>query len=151
MFTVTRQSQWTTGLSIVEVSWGGIDYCNPDALSQKYPGEFKEFDDPREAVEIAIDICKAWRKDGEKCAKVGVGSTGGMTMPFEPSTFKDVKKWAEGVYKDLKKCPVCGKITEDLKEWYSATEQIDDDFYPIETDEKYCSELCADKNSIYEE
>ena len=43
MYTVTRQCQWPDGDNVVEVSVGGIDYCNPDALSPKYAGEFEEY------------------------------------------------------------------------------------------------------------
>ena len=33
---VTRQLQWPEGKRVVEVSVGGIDYVNPDALVAKY-------------------------------------------------------------------------------------------------------------------
>ena len=63
MWTVTRQRQWPDGANLVEISAGGLDYTNPDALSARYPGEFSTFDDPREAVEVALDIVRAWRRD----------------------------------------------------------------------------------------
>jgi hypothetical protein len=96
---VTRQVQWPTGKPVVEVSIGGIDYTNPDALMAKYEGEFVEFDDPREAVEAAIRICRKWRKDGRKDAKMGFGSTGGFTIPFEDCTFKEAREWARRLTK----------------------------------------------------
>jgi hypothetical protein len=55
MHTVTRQLQWPTGNSVVEISEGDINYSNhgefqefinysnPDALVAKYDGEFQEF------------------------------------------------------------------------------------------------------------
>src|SRR5438046_8051608 len=82
MFTVTRQRQWPDGDNVVEVSHGGLDYCNPDALGAKYAGEFEEFADPRQAVETAIEIVRAWRKDSKERIAIGVGSTNGMTLPF---------------------------------------------------------------------
>ena len=94
-WTVTRQLQWPEGTPVVEVSSGGIDYTNPDALSPRYPGEFETYADPVEAVEAAILICRAWRKDSRKDAKVGYGATGGMTLPFDPSTFQEARQWAK--------------------------------------------------------
>ena len=91
---VTRQVQWPTGKPVVEVSIGGIDYTNPDALVAKYQGEFVEFEEPKEAVEAAIRICREWRKDGCKDANVGFGSAGGFTLPFEDCTFKEAREWA---------------------------------------------------------
>jgi len=43
MWTVTRQRQWPDGVDIVEVSAGGIDYTNPDALCAKYDGSSGSF------------------------------------------------------------------------------------------------------------
>jgi hypothetical protein len=91
---ITRQLQWPTGKPVVEVSLGGIDYTNPDALVPKYEGELVEFDDPREAVEAAIKICRKWRENGRKDAKLGFGSTGGFTIPFEDCTFEEARRWA---------------------------------------------------------
>ena len=151
MYTVTRQLQWPDGTPIVEVSEGGIDYTNPDALAAKYPGEFDEYKDPIEAVETALDICRSWRKDGTKKACVGIGATGGMTLPFDTCTFKDAKEWAKKTSEGLQKCPTCGEITEDLKEWYVAGEYTEHDFYPFDDGEKYCSERCAEKASVFPE
>ncbi len=151
MYTITRQKQWTEGNPVVEVSYGGIDYCNPDALAKKYPGEFEEFSDPRKAIETAIAICLAWRKDGERKAKVGIGSTGGMTMPFETCTIKQAQKWAEEEYKTLPNCPQCAKIMEKNQEkWSIGFITKDGEFISYE-EYIYCSEYCAEKNYTYEE
>ena len=93
-YVVTRQRQWPDGNPMVEVSVGGMDYTNPDALSPKYPGEMEEYDSPVEAVQVAIRICEQWRDD-EPEAEIGVGSTLGMTMPFEPITSDEAIAWAE--------------------------------------------------------
>jgi hypothetical protein len=92
---VTRQLQWPEGTPVVEISSGGLDFTNPDALSAKYPGEFETYADPVEAVEAAISICRAWRQDGKKEAKVGHGATGGMTLPFATCTFREARRWAK--------------------------------------------------------
>lgn len=149
MYTVTRQLQWPEGTAVVEVSKGGLDYTNPDALAAKYDGEFEEFNNPVEAVETAIEICRSWRNDGKKSARIGIGATGGMTMPFDTCTFKEGRKWAKEVYKKLEKCPVCGEIV-DLKEWYLAQIFTGNGIYPLEDGYKYCSEICAEKASVYE-
>lgn len=148
MYTVTRQSQWATGDNVVEVSYGGIDYCNPDALVKKYDGEFEEFRDPREAAEVAIRICQEWRKDrthvsnglkykaDKQRPKVGAGATSGWTMPFEPSTFKELRAWAKAEWNSLEKCNRCGEpLPEKRKRWRA------DDWSGME----YCSEYCAEK------
>lgn len=88
---------------MVEVSKGGIDYVNPDALVGKYPGEFEQFESPLEAIKTAIAICEAWRKDGRKEAQVAIGSTGGMTLPFEPTTFEDMLALGEKLEAEYRK------------------------------------------------
>ena len=134
-FTVTRQRQWPEGTPVVEVSAGGIDYTNPDALVQRYAGEFETFDDPRKAVAVAIAICKSWRKDGERRARIGHGATGGMTMPFDPCTFAQAMAWAERKYAELPLCDRCGAVLGDTT--YSNGD----------LDLKFCSEYCAERGS----
>ena len=133
-YTVTRQHQWPDGVKVVEVSAGGLDYTNPDALAEKYRGEFETFLDPRDAAEAAINICNAWRKDGERKAKVGHGATGGMTMPFGTCTFKELRAWADKVYEGLPKCDRCGEL---LPEKYFTVPGLDD--------ERFCRGYCADE------
>jgi len=141
-WTVTRQMQWPDGANLVEVSEGGIDYTNPDALSAKYAGEFKEFEDPREAAETAIEICKQWRHDRPKDKpKVGAGATWGMTMPFDPSTFKELRTWAKLLWNKLEKCG-CGKPLPEKKHRWTA-----DDWSGAE----FCSEYCANKEQEYQQ
>lgn len=147
MYTITRQRQWPDGDNVVEISSGGLDYCNPDALVQKYDGEFEQYDDPREAVEIAIEICRAWRADGCKGAVVGTGSTGGTTMPFDGTTFKAAIAWAQAKYDRLEKCPTCEAVVADLTERYLAGTYTESDFIPYDDGFKYCSESCAEKTS----
>lgn len=105
---VSRQ-KYPDGTSVVEIAVNGIDSANPDMLVEKYAGEGKEYKDPRRAVDVAIDICLRWRKDGERKAKVAIGDTSGFTMPFEPVSFRTAKKWAQKEYARLPKCH-CGRI-----------------------------------------
>jgi len=133
-YTVTRQHQWPDGTSMLEVSAGGRDYNNPDALVTKYPGEFETYDDLREAVTVAIAIYDAWRKDGEPEAQVGYGATGGDTMPSDACTYEEAKGWAQERYQALPKCPRCGDLLG--RQRYKHTERLD-------SDEEYCSPHCA--------
>lgn len=151
MYTITRQIQWPEGHKVVEISEGGIDYTNPDALVPRYPHEFETVSSPIEAVEFAIEICRAWRKDGDKDAKIGIGATGGMTFPFDTCTFNDARKWAKETDEKLERCPTCGKIVEDLREWDLAGFYTNDgEFFPYDDGYKYCSERCAEKASEFE-
>ena len=133
-YTVTRQLQWPEGMAVVEVSAGGLDYSNPDALVAKHPGEFETYDDPREAAGTAIAICRAWRQDGAPAARVGVGATGGMTMPFDTCTFKELLAWAKKAFQGLPKCDRCGEV---LPERYYT--------HPDFPDERFCREYCAEE------
>lgn len=151
MYTVTRQVQWPEGTNVVEISEGGIDYCNPDALSPKYSGEMEEYNNPIEAVNVAIEICKAWRKDGCKDASLGVGCTSGMTMPFETCTFRDARKWATETYEHLKKCSSCNEILGDEKTCYTSGFFTNKGEFISDEDYSFCSQNCAEKYSAYEE
>lgn len=121
------------GTKVVEVACGGCDFANPGMYVPKYRnlGEGEEFTDPREAANAAIEVLRAWRKDGEKRARVAYGATGGFTMPFEPSTIKEVQKWAEGAYQRCPKCAQCGVPIGKIK--YRSD------------DEEFCSEYCCEK------
>lgn len=135
-YTVTRQLQWPDGTAVVEVSSGGTDYTNPDALVAKYTGEFQTYDDPIEAAQTAIEICRQWRQDGKRQAKVAHGATGGMTMPFDPCSFKDLMDWADKTKERLPKCARCGDILG--KTTYP---------HPLLDEEKFCSAYCAEEEA----
>ena len=135
-YTVTRQSQWPSGDKVVEVSAGGQDYTNPDALGSKYGrlGEFETFISPVLAVEAAIAICRAWRKDGAPSAKVGYGATGGMTMPFDSCTYEEARAWAAKREEQLPRCDRCGEL---LPEEHYTVPDLDG--------ERFCREYCAEE------
>ena len=135
-YTVSRQHQWPSGDYVVEVSAGGQDYTNPDALVPKWArlGEGDTFASPVEAVEAAVKICEAWRQDGCPEAQIGYGATGGMTMPFDPCTYEEARKWAAKREADLPKCDRCGEI---LPEEYYTVPDLDN--------EKFCREHCAEE------
>ena len=137
---VTRQHYYYSGLLVVEIAQGGHDFSNADALCSKYPGEFKEFNDPVEVAETAIAIATAWRKDEPgKRIYIAHGATGGFTMEFEPTTIKEVRSWAAKAYDALPKCDQCGEL---LPEDY-----LVDEF----GDCKFCREYCAEKNQREQE
>ncbi|MDP2661318.1 MAG: hypothetical protein Q8R28_11385 [Dehalococcoidia bacterium] len=132
-WTVTRQIQWPSGDAVVEISKGGRDYTNPDALSGKYPGEFETFADPEEAAQVALQILDLWQGDGQPDAQVAYGATGGMTMPFSPCTPDELKEWAAKAAEGLPKCDHCGGILGEEK--YQR---------PDLPDMTYCREYCAE-------
>lgn len=141
MWSVSRQHQWSTGNYVVEISAGGIDYMNPDALCQKYPGELKEYHNPEDAVETAIKIAEAWQKDApEQMILIDHGGTGGYTMPFDgmelnEDTYKILREWAAEQLEKLPKCDGCGELIE-------GPAYILNDY----GDEwKFCREYCAEK------
>jgi hypothetical protein len=136
-YTVTRQCQWPEGAAVVEISVGGIDYTNPDALVATYPGEFETYDAPHEAVEAAIAICRAWRKDSAPKARVAIGATLGMTMPFEPCSFAAARLWAAKMLEAMPKCDRCGDILPDP--YYT---------HPDLDDQRFCREYCAEQAAI---
>jgi hypothetical protein len=137
---VSRQVYWGVEpdeANTVEIAHGGLDYANPDMLVSKYPGEGQEYTNPIEAVEAAIEIAKAWKKDCPKLTiNIAHGFTGGNTMPFEASSEKELIAWAKKVYETLPKCDQCGEI---LKE--GSTYTLTD--YPDEG--KFCREFCAEE------
>ena len=114
-FTVTRQHRYHDGYKIVEVSQGGIDYANPDALCKKWQGEMEEYTGMTAAVEAAIGIAKAWQETTTDQIFIGVGATHGMTMEFDAlelteETFDALLAKAEKFDENLPKCEHCGDI-----------------------------------------
>lgn len=139
MYTVTRQHYYYSGAHAVEITQGGLDYAGADALCAKYPGEFETFSDPREAAETAIAICRAWRADGCKRARLAFGCTHGMGMELEPTTFRDVRKTARRLYDQAPKCDGCREPLGS-KTWHA------NDWDGLE----YCSERCAEEAAIFD-
>lgn len=136
MFVVTRQLQWPEGKKVVELSYGSIDYVNPDALSPMFEGEMEEINDPRDAAKIAISVYNKWKKN-EPNSKIyiGIGDTGGYTAPFEAlNNIKDIEKIAEDIYKKMPKCAKCRELLPDKnKRWHLTI-----------SNEEFCSQQCAD-------
>lgn len=140
MYTVTRQHQWPDGDYVVEISQGGIDYANPDALTPVYAEEMTEYESADEAAENAIHIAQAWQADApDKTILIAHGATGGNTMPFdgEPlteETFAAMRQWAKEQDAQLPKCAKCG-------------EPIRGNPYRLHDfpDERFDREYCAEK------
>lgn len=134
---VSRQKYWGVEEedgTVVECAIGGSDYANPDMLVAKWPslGEGKEFNNPIEAVEAAIEICNEWRRTDPN-AKVALGHTGGNTLPFDAEeTYDRVQARAQKMYDKMPKCEHCGDILGKVKYGYEYGEY------------DCCSEQCAD-------
>lgn len=137
-FTVTRQHRYHDGYKIVEVSQGGIDYANPDALCKKWQGEFDEYTGMTAAVEAAIGIAKAWQETTTDQIFIGVGATHGMTMEFDALTLNDTTfdallDKAAKFDENLPKCEHCGDIL--TGETYG---------HEFSDGHPFCSEHCAE-------
>lgn len=139
MYYVSRQKYYYSGETVVEVTSGGADYAGSDMLNPKYPGEAREYADPREAVEVAIAICRAWRKAGERKARVGIGGTGGMGIEIEPCSFDAARKRASEIWERLEKCGPCGNPLPEKRKRYRLCAPYD------YTGDEFCSESCADR------
>ncbi len=141
-FFVSRQKYWPDGTPVVEVAVGGLDYANADMLVARFKslGECEEFTDPIEAVEAAIRVCDAWKAYSETSAQVAVGSTGGMSIPFEPGSYEYAREWAEKVADKLPRCSGCGDVIGE--ETYRADDWSGDLF---------CSDTCAQKEIDYQD
>jgi len=138
---VSRQCYWGVEEPyVVEIAGGGLDYANPDMIVEKYPGEGKEYTDPREAVGAALSIAEAWKKDDpDLTIGVACGYTGGNTLPFEPGSAKELKAWAEKVYADLPRCIQCGEVLGEGR------------FLDVESEPTLCSERCAEAHHAFED
>lgn len=140
-FTVTRQKRYIDGISIVEITAGGLDNSNADALCKKYDGEFETFTGMTPAVDTAIEIAKKWQEDDkENIIYIGYGDTHGMGLPLDEmelneDTYKTLREVAEKHDEELPKCAKCGDILagETYKIW-------DDPF-----DDQFCSEHCCNE------
>lgn len=139
---VSRQHYYYSGECMVEIACGGLDYANADMLVEKYVGEGEEYADPREAAIAAIEVCKDWRKDDQKDAKVTVVSTGGFSLEGEGMTFAQVKEWAEKAYEKLPKCDYCGELLG--KETWQNEESDWTGF-------TFCREYCAEQAQTVED
>lgn len=138
-FTITRQSRWDDGKQIVEISQGGMDYANPDALVAEYDGEFETFNGMKNAVEKAIEIAEAWKKDTKEDIYIAVGCTHGFTMNFDEretteEVYAELRQEAEEFDAKLPCCSQCGEILGEVK--YGDTDMGEYDC---------CSEYCAEQ------
>lgn len=141
-FTVTRQNRWIDGVRVVEISQGGSDYTNADALSKKYDGEFETFTGMLPAVKKGIEIAQQWQKDQpEEKIFVGIGCTHGMSMPFDEmelteENITDLLEEAKKHDEKLPKCDRCGDLLPEERHRYR--------LMPPFEEEEFCSENCAD-------
>lgn len=149
MYAVTRQRQWPGGTHIVEIACEGLDYSGSDALAQKYPGEFSQHEDPRDAARVALDIWRAWKEDRPMDDPRLIAAYGCDLFLHTDSDFltpQELAEWAEAEYDGLEKCPVCGDIMPENGETYG-------NIFTIEMDDEYpfCSEYCAEKDHFARE
>lgn len=135
-FCVSRQLRWPDGLRIVEITEGGGDYMNPDALA----GHCHEHETCSEAVEAAIDDADKWARERPKDKiYLAIGYTHGMTaaldeMPRGAATYAMLRKIAKRHDATIPRCAECGEYLSDEKYGDPSAGEFD-----------CCSERCAEK------
>ena len=133
---VSRQSYYYSGERVVEIAEGGLDSAGCDMYVSAYPGEGEEYHDPREAVEAAISIWKAWINDSNIPLPSGVAMGFGCIADLEPTLdLIELREYAEAEYNELEKCAQCGDLVMDKYIIY----EFGDEFG------EFCSEQCADQ------
>lgn len=136
MYYVSRQHYYYQDIYVVEIAYPSIDYSSPDMLIYKYKGEGETFNDPREALAVAVEIRKAWQKDTEKEIGITYGSFDGIEgEPYED--IEELKQTIQKEYDSLPKCDYCNELI-DGKEYYI---NPDSEF----SGEKFCSESHAER------
>lgn len=162
-YTVSRQCYtFSETPYVVEISHGGMDSCGSDAYARRYAGELETYEDPREAVEVALRIWEQWKKDKpELDIYIAHGFTAGSTLQLEPeedqvytdfesgkeivefSIEDQLKQWAEREYENLEKCARCGDVLPVPRKRFTLCAPYGD------KDEEYCSERCAEQTYEY--
>ena len=149
MYSVTRQLQWPGGNRVVEISEGGIDCANPDALVKVYSGELEEYSTLRQALKAAIRIAKNWKLDSpDKEIFIGRGAPGGMSIPLTQEslterTFGGFREWTNQRLKEPPKCYWCAKPLSEVE-----VDEIWQDSGFLIGNEEFCSPRCTEKASI---
>lgn len=113
---VSRQAQYYhEGRKVVEIEKNGLDHAGPGMYTPAYSDEEGQEYDPRTAVDVAIRLRDAWKKDDPEVAGITLGSTFGGS--FEPELFEgtDEELRAEGekAYEAIPKCDHCGEFLEE--------------------------------------
>ncbi len=144
MYYVSRQCRWPDGKLLVEIVSGGLDHAGADMLTPRFPGEGQEYADPREAVEVAVRICAAWREVSTRAEwpRLAYGSTLGGICETEPCSFSAARKAAKATWEALEKCERCGEPLPDKRKRFRAN-----DWDGLE----YCSSDCAERAAEWEE
>jgi len=138
---VSRQAYFYNKCHFVEVASGGLDYAGPDMLAAdaryRHFGDCQEYADPRDAVEAAIRIVRAWRHDLRSVVRLTAkGVVGGaFGVEGEPLTVPEIRKWADQEWESLPKCARCGKPLPCKRD---RVQLIDDPGIG-----EFCSEECA--------
>lgn len=143
-FFVSRQHEWGTWEHVVEVVYPTYEHASSDMLTVRFGrlGEGVEFADPRDAVEAAIAIRKAWHKTNPHFAiELRFGVTLGGMFATENTSAKDARERAEKCWEALPKCSRCDDLLP--KEWVYVPDFCDD--------QKFCSQFCCDEAYTLEE
>jgi len=71
-----------------------IPYCM-DTLFPKFDGEGIYYQDPREAVKIAIRIWRKWEEESGCCVTIQLDNDCGLRFPLEAQDIVRIQEWAK--------------------------------------------------------
>jgi hypothetical protein len=117
---VSRQRCAKDNCLFVEIAVGGKSKAGLDILGIRYAGECKNLVDPRDAINSAERIYRAWEidyADEKKQLKIVgqvngpiVGSTNKpMVFDFTSKGIASARAWADKIFASMKKCGACQK------------------------------------------
>ena len=97
---VSRQHYYYQDIYMVEIAYPSIDYSSPDMLIEKYSGEGESYNNPIEALEVAISIMEQWQTD-EPNKEIGItyGSFDGLEG--SPEDIEDLRKEVQKDYEKI--------------------------------------------------
>jgi hypothetical protein len=134
---VSRQHYFYQDILVVEIAYPSIDYSSPDMLVSKYAGEGKSYDNPIEALNVAISIMEAWKLDNPE---EEIGITYGSFNGYEGETYdnlEELKQLIQKEYDSLPKCSYCNELIDGEEYFVNDDSQFNE--------EKFCSEYHAEK------
>jgi len=112
---VSRQMYYFSGKKVVEITEGKFP---TNLLKNRFDGESKEYVNPLEAAEIAIQIKNAWNKMGGNCAGIAIGHRSDLysEIATEFAVLESdelVLAWGKEAKEKLPKCDYCSSILGD--------------------------------------
>ncbi len=108
---ITRQRDFLDGCLYVELCVTGRKNAGPDILTPRFPKEDKTYSDPRDCINIAVEIYKQWDKEyGDEQKKLRIiGTQGTLVFDFSTKGITAARAWADRMFANMEKCGSCCK------------------------------------------